>query len=220
MADSVGRMELFARLGRITVAETMIDNAAAYVSELEWRHQLDTRDTTSIYVSRFPGGARSCERQLVYDLMNFAHTEAMPPMVGATAIVGKAVEEYEVNLLGIDGRLLSPDADAEDQIRVEDNDYWISGRMDIVTLPPFWNRPLLIEKKTKDGDVVDEMRALRRSYDPSHAYQTRVYIAILRQISQQLWPAAVVCKHTWRLAEPGNEPVIDAMVCRDHGIHA
>jgi hypothetical protein len=38
--------------------------------------------------------------------------------------------------------------------------------MDIVTLPPFWNRPLLIEKKTKDSDVVDEMRALRRVYDP------------------------------------------------------
>jgi hypothetical protein len=219
MADSVGRMELFARLGRINVAETMVDEATKYVSDLEWRRKLRERDATSIYASRFPGGSRSCERQLTYELMNFASAEPMPPMVGATAIVGKAVEEYEVNQLEIAGRLLSPGADADDQIRIEDNDHWVSGRMDIVTLPKFWNRPLLVEKKTKDGDVVDEMRALKRAYDPSHAYQTRVYIATLREVSQQLWPAAVVCRDTWRLAMPGNEPVIDAMICRDHGVN-
>jgi hypothetical protein len=220
MPKSVGRMELFAQLGRISIAESMVDNAARYVSDLEWRRKRRSREATSVYASKFPGGDRSCERQIAYSLMNFAHEKPMKPMVGATADVGKAVEEREVRLLEIEGRLLSPGVDAEDQIRVEDNDNWISGRPDIVTLPPFWNRPLLTEKKTKDSDVVDDMRALKRSYDPGHAYQTRVYIEILRELSPILWPAAVVCKHTWRLALPGSEPVIDAMVCRDHGIHA
>lgn len=219
MPNPVGRMELFARLGRITVAESMVDNAARYVSDLEWRRKLRSRPATSVYASKFPGGERSCERQIAYSLMNFAHAEPMKPMVGATADVGKAIEEREVRMLEAEGRLLSPGVEAEDQIRIEDNDNWISGKPDIVTLPPFWNRPLLTEKKSKDNDVVEEMRALKRSYDPGHAYQTRVYIAILRELSQTLWPAAVVCKHTWRLALPGNEPVIDAMVCRDHGIH-
>jgi len=218
MTSSVGRMELFARLGRITVAEAMIDEAAHYIADHEWR--APSRPKTSFYVSQFPGGPRPCARKLAYDLMNFPASDPMPPMVGATAIVGKAVEEHEVSMLDHAGRLLSTSADCEDQISVWDADHWISGRMDIVTLPPFWNRPLLIEKKTKDSDVVDEMRALTRSYDPIHGYQTRVYIEILRELSQQLWPSAVVCKHTWRLAEPGIENVIDAMVCRDHGIHA
>jgi hypothetical protein len=216
MPRSVGRMELFAKLGRIMVAETMVAEAAAYVSEQEWRGR--GRDATSFYVSQFPGGPRPCPRKLTYDLMNFPAPEPMPPMVGATAIVGKAVEEHEVSMLDAAGRLLSTPADCEDQVRIWDADNWISGRMDIVTLPPFWNRPLLTEKKTKDSDVVDDMRAMTRSYDPSHAYQTRAYIALLRELSEILWDRAVVCKHTWRIALPGSEPVIDAMVCRDHGI--
>jgi hypothetical protein len=218
MPNPIGRMELFARLGRIIVADVMVDEAAEYAAKQEWQEL--NRLQTSVYASRFPGGARSCDRRLAYELMNFARTEPMPAMVGATAAVGKAVEGYETNLLEIAGRLLSSGADSEDQIYIEDNDDWISGRLDIVTLPAFWNRPLLTEKKTKDSDVVDEMRNLQRSYDPAHAYQTRVYIAILRSLSKILWPAAVVCRHTWRLAEPGIEPVLDAMVCRDHGIHA
>lgn len=218
MSRAVGRMELFARLGRISVAESMIDEAAKYIADHEWR--VRNRATTSFYVSQFPGGPRPCARKLTYDLMNFPSSEPMPPMVGATASVGKAVEEHEVSMLDYAGRLLSTPADCEDQIAVADADHWISGRPDVITLPPFWNRPLLIEKKTKDSDVVDAMRSLARTYDPAHAYQTRVYIAILRELSQQLWPSVIVCKHTWRIAEPGIEPVIDAMVCREHGINA
>lgn len=218
MPRSIGRMELFARLGRISVADTMIDEAANYVSDHEWRGR--GRDATSFYVSQFPGGARGCARKLTYDLMNFPGSEAMPQMVGATAAVGKAIEEHEVSLLDQAGRLLSTPADCEDQIRVWDSDHWISGRMDIITLPAFWNRPLLVEKKTKDSNVVDEMRALTRIYDESHAHQTRVYIAILRELSKRLWPSVIVCKHTWRIALPGIEPVIDAMLCRDHGVNA
>lgn len=217
MPSEIGRLEFFAKLGRVSVDEVMVNEASEYVSEREWRGR--SRDATSFYVSQFPGGVRPCARKLTYDLMNFPQTEPMPPMVSATAIVGKAVEEHEVSMLDTAGRLLSTPADCPDQIRVWDADHWISGRMDVIVLPPFWNRPLLREKKTKDSEVVEDMRSLKRSYDPSHAFQTKVYIAILRELSEILWDRAVVCKHTWRIAMPGVEPVIDAMVCRDHGIN-
>jgi hypothetical protein len=60
MTLSVGRMELWARLGRITVAEAMVDRAAEYVSERQWRDRhLDAPHGqswfTSMHVSSFPG---------------------------------------------------------------------------------------------------------------------------------------------------------------------
>src|SRR3954462_14316403 len=99
MADSVGRMELFARLGQINIFEGMVEEAAKQASDREWRRLNGERLATSVYASKFPGGPRACERQVLYDLMNFPADKAMPPMVSATAIVGKAVEDYEVRIL-------------------------------------------------------------------------------------------------------------------------
>jgi hypothetical protein len=162
MPNSVGRMELFARLGRITVAETMIDNAAAYVSELEWRHQLRRHATRPRFtLSRFPGGARSCERQLVYDLMNFAHTERCRPWSALLRSSERPSRSTRSTCSASTAACSRPTLTPRIRSRIEDNDsldFWAHGHRH---LPPFWNRPLLIEKKTKDGDVVDEMRALR-----------------------------------------------------------
>lgn len=226
MTSSVGRMELWSRLGRITVAEAMIDNAATYVAEREWRDRhLDAPHGqswfTSMHVSRFPGDdSRACPRALAYELMAFATVEPMPQRVPAAGIVGVAIEDWLVSMLGYDGRVLSAKHDAKHQIGLEDADHWLTGAPDLVVLPPFWNRPLVIEVKGEKIERVDEMRALTRSYRPNHARQLRGYLGLGSRVSPLLWPTAVVCKHTWRLAEPGNEPVIDAMVCADHGIHA
>jgi hypothetical protein len=53
-------MELFARLGRITVAESMVDEAAAYAAELAWRARISDSPHgstwhTSMHVSSVPG---------------------------------------------------------------------------------------------------------------------------------------------------------------------
>jgi hypothetical protein len=223
---SVGRMELWSRLGRITVAEAMLDSAAAYRAEHEWRHsQHDSPHGqswfTSMHVSRFPGAdPRACDRALAYEMMAFADAEPMPQKVPAAGIIGVAIEDWEVSLLDFDGRLLSTKADAEHQVGFEDADHWLTGSPDIIVLPPFWNRPLVIEAKGEKLERVEDMRALKRSYWPKHARQCRGYVGMGQRISPLLWPFAIVCRHTWRLAEPGAEPVIDAMVCRDHGIHA
>jgi hypothetical protein len=231
IVESVGRMELWARLGRITVAEAMVDRAAAYAAERAWRARLSGEFDrplpdghgwhTSMHISSFPGDdSRACPRALAYGLMGFAQAEPMPQRVPAAGIVGTAIENWLVSMLGFDGRVLSLGTDTEHQIDLEDADHWLTGSPDLVVLPPGWNRPLVIEVKGEKIERVEEMRALKRSYRPGHARQLRGYLGLGSHVSQLLWPTAVICKHTWRLAELGNEPVIDAMVCADHGIHA
>jgi hypothetical protein len=226
MPRAVGRMELFARLGRITVAETMIDEAFEHVSDLQWRNRhLDNPHGdswfTSMHVSSFPGGdPRPCPRKLAYGLMAFATTEKMPQKAIAAGRVGVAAEDWVVDMLDLDGRLLSARSDAEHQIGFEDADHWLTGSPDIVCLPKFWNRPLVVENKSAYADVVEAMRNLQRPCIPAHARQCQAYIDVGHHVSPLLWPRVVLCKHSWRLAEEGSEPVIDAMVCREHGIHA
>jgi hypothetical protein len=219
-------MELFARLGRITVAESMVDEAAAYAAELAWRARISDSPHgstwhTSMHVSSFPGDdSRACPRRLAYEMMGFAQTEPMPQRVPAAGAVGVAIENWIVSMLDLDGRVLSAAHDAEHQIGLEDADHWLTGSPDLVVLPPFWNRPLVLEVKSEKIERVNEMRALLRSYWPKHGRQLGGYLGVGNKVSSQLWPCAVVCKHTWRLAELGVEPVIDAMVCADHGVHA
>lgn len=225
-ANSVGRMELFARLGRITVVQSMVDSAFASASENEWRETLGEDPHgqpwfTSMHVSSFPGDdSRACARKHVYSMMGFAKTKQMPQNAIAAGVIGSAVEDWVTNLLDFDGRLLSASAGSKHQIGLEDADHWLTGSPDMIVLPPFWNRPLVIEKKTAYADVVDEMRSLKRGCVPAHARQCRGYVGLGHHLSKELWPSAVVCKHSWRLAEQGNEPVIDAMVCAEHGINA
>jgi hypothetical protein len=226
VANPVGRMELFARLGRITVAESMIDEAYEYAAERQWRerHLDDPHGApwfTSMHVSSFPGGdPRPCPRKLAYGMMAFAETEPLPQKAQAAGKVGIAMEDWVVDLLDLDGRLLSARSGAKHQIGFEDADHWLTGSPDIICLPKFWNRPLVIEAKSAYGEQVEAMRNLTRGCNPAHARQCQGYIGLGHHLSQQLWPRVVLCKHTWRLAEEGIEPVIDAMVCAEHGINA
>jgi hypothetical protein len=200
-------MELFARLGRITVAENMVDRAYEAAAERQWRNRhLENPHGpswfTSMHVSSFPGGdPRPCPRKLVYGMMAFAETEVLPQKAAAAGKVGIAAEEWVVDLLDLDGRLLSAAADSKHQIGFEDADHWLTGSPDLIVLPPFWNRPLVIEAKTDYLDVVEAMRRLERPCTPAHARQCCGYVDLGHHISPQLWPRAVVCKHTWRLAE-------------------
>jgi hypothetical protein len=223
-------MELFAALGRITVVESMINQAAEAAAERAWRGRLsgvfdralpnEGHWHTSMHVSSFSGDdPRACPRKLAYGLMAFADSEPLPQRVPAAGIVGTAIEDWLVSMLGYDGRVLSAKADAEHQIDFEDADHWLTGSPDLVVLPRFWNRPLVVEVKSEKVERVSDMRELRRPPWPKHVRQCRGYVGLGSRISQDLWPASAVCKHTWRLAEPGIEPVLDAMVCPDHGIH-
>jgi hypothetical protein len=218
-------MELFASLGRITVAETMIDEAFVRASDDDWRKRyLDDPHGqswfTSMHVSSFPGDdPRACERRLAYGLMAFAHTAPMPQQAIAAGMVGSAIEDWVVKLLDLDGRLLSASHDATHQIGLENADHWLTGSPDLIVLPRGWNRPLVIEKKSAYLEKVEAMQALQMGCVPGHARQCQGYIDIGHHVSPLLWSSAVVCRDCWRLAEEGLEPVLEAMICPEHGIH-
>lgn len=225
----LSRMELWSRLGRIQTAEIMFGQAYAAIADYQWRNRLTDTDYrgdhwwTSLRGSMFPADDdRYCARKALYALMGMPEDKPSSRMLTGTAVVGTAAEAWNVVNLEFDGRLLAASESAVRERRVGfvDADYWLTGSPDFVVLPPFWNRPLLIETKTKDKDVVIEMRNGLRSYDAQHMRQLDCYIGLGNRVSPLVWPDAVVCRHTWRIAEPGVENVIDAMVCQDHGIHA
>jgi hypothetical protein len=219
----LGRLETFARLGRVGIATSMFERAADRALEEEWRNRLQRAPHgepwySSLHVSEFPGDdPRWCPRALLYSLMGHPPVEPASRDLMGTAKVGQAVEDWNLEYVDLDGRLLSAPPGAKRQTGFEDADHWLTGSPDFVVLPPFTNRPHLIETKTKDREVIIAMKMLQRSYDPGHARQARGYLGIGNKVAHVAWPEVVVCKHTWRLALPGSEDVVDAMFCRDHG---
>lgn len=230
MSQSVGRMELWASLGRITVAQKMVDDAVVHHAEQAWRSRIDDNPHggtwfTSMHVSSFPGDDhRACGRFLAYEMMGFAQSEPLPQRVFSAGAVGIGIEKWTTDLLEDDHRLLSMPSSAKHGIGFEDADHWLTGSPDIIVLPPYWNRPLVIEKKGEKLERVLEMQQLKRSYWPKHGRQCRGYVGMGTRVSQEVWPRAVVCRHTWRLAlvgdpnpETGEVDDDGAYMCPDHG---
>jgi hypothetical protein len=215
----LSRYEMWARLGRIQVGTSLFEEASAYAEEKSWRNRL--RDAphgeswhTSFHGSQFPAGVqRWCPRLLAYGLMGVPEAEPISEMLRSTMVAGQAVEDWRIHDLDIDGRLLSANLQAKHQTGFTDNDHWLTGAPDFVVLPPGWNRPHLIETKTKDQEVLDAMKLLQRSYDAPHRRQLGAYIGLGKRITPMLWPKAVVCEHTWRLAVSSDLE----QTCRDHG---
>lgn len=222
----MARMEAWSQIGRVQPASQLLKGASVSYEEREWRNRLAAAPHgapwfSSFHASSFPGDdERACERLLAYKLLGVPDAEPFSTMLRGTMVAGQAFEDWQVDALDLDGRLLTPPSDAAHQLRIEDADHWLTGSPDIVVLQPGWNRPHYIETKTKDLEVVAQMKAGTRSYDERHARQCRAGIGLLNRVSQQLWPEVVICRRTWKIALPGVEDVIDAMVCRDHGIHA
>lgn len=223
----LSRFEAFARIGRIETAETLFARASDAANDAEWRGRLERSPHgevwhASFHISEFPAGdPRACMRKPLYEMMGLPLQEPPSRMLMGTAIAGQAFEDWNLRNLMADGRLLSAPPEAPHQTRFGDADHWMTGSPDFIVLPPFWNRPHLIETKTKDAEIVAQMKALTRSYDAVHARQCRGYIGVGNRISPLLWPKAVVCRDTWRLAyiEPNKDGSIDAAsyCCRDHG---
>ena len=219
--SGLGRFETWARLGRIATAESMFNDASLHAEEQHWRRRIADAPHgnpwySSLHVSQFPAEERHCPRQLAYGLMGFADETPFKRMVRGTMIVGQAAESWNVQNLYEDGRLLSAPDFAEHQTGFTDADHWLTGAPDFIVLPPGWNRPFLIETKTKDLDYVVELKKLNKTYDAKHARQIKGYIGLGHRITPQLWSEVVICKHTWRLATGGGGDLL--WVCRDHGL--
>lgn len=223
----LSRFELFARLGRINTGISTFDEASDYAEEKSWRNRL--RDAphgaawhTSLHGSAFPAGdPRWCPRRLAYGLMGIPEVEPISQMLRSTMVSGQAAEDWHVHNLDIAGRLLSTNLKASHQTGFIGNDHWLTGAPDFIVLPKGWNRPHLIETKTKDTDVVEAMKLLQRSYDQPHRRQAMAYIGMGNRITPMLWPSVFICQDTWRIAEQKHIYIddigCDRPHCRDHG---
>jgi hypothetical protein len=208
----LSRTEMWARLGRLRLIEPMASAAYQRRLESEWRlgsldhHGQSWRE--SFRGSQFPGDSpRPCARKLVYWLAGVPEEKPTSRDVHGTAFVGQAIEDDLVKTLDFDDRVLSVKPHLPtgiEHLGFEDADSWLTTTPDIVVLPPFKRRPHLVEVKSKDTDVVNEMQNGRRKFDPAHRLQLLVSIAMLNELMKagDMWPSVWVCKHTWRLARP------------------
>jgi hypothetical protein len=211
--SGVSRMTAWSRIGRIRTASVVLKEASERYEEHAYRNRLADAPHgapwfSSFHASSFPGDERACERLLAYKLLGIPEPEPFAPWLRGTMVAGQAWEDWQVDALDLDGRLLTPPSSAAHQLRIEHADHWLTGSPDIVILPPGWNRPHYVETKSKAVEVVAQMLSGSLSYDPKHECQVRAGIGLLNRVSQQLWPEVVICRRTWRLAKKGS--------CRDH----
>lgn len=138
---------------------------------------------------QFPGNdPMACERKALYGLANFAPPGPAARQLRTQADSGKAIEDELILRWEYLGILLSAGSESEFQTEIIDPELWFSGHPDAIILPPKWNRPHLIEVKSKAHDKIMEMQAGKRGPDPAHIKQTKTYIGFLNAVSQELWP--------------------------------
>ena len=226
----LSRLELFARLGRVRVVEPMAAAAYQRLLEDEWRNGgLDHHGDSwrgSMRGSQFPGDdPRPCARQFAYWLMDIPEAEPTRRDVHGTAYVGQAIEDDLIKTLGFDGRVLSTRPYLSEEYKhlgFEDADHWLTATPDIVVLPPFWHRPHVVEVKSKDTEVINDMQNGRRLFDPGHRLQAIASLGLLSEIMadedtrELLFPRVHVCRHTWRLADVIEGEDSSMYFCRDH----
>lgn len=212
------RLEAFSRMGKVQVLEPLAKAAHREYEEGVWRGDIKDSDHgepwhISNHVSSFPGDdPRACIRKLAYGLADFPENEPFSHMLRGTMIVGEAIEDWLVERLDLAGRIVSASVEDEHQTRFEDADHWLGGSPDLVILPYRWNRLHVVECKSKDGQVILDMKNGQRAWDPGHRIQTNGYIGLGHEISPMLWPSVVICEETWRIAyDDGGVPV-----CRTH----
>lgn len=158
-----------------------------------WEHNLDSAPHgqpwhTSFHASRFPADPeKACGRQALYGLMDLPPAEPGNQYLRAIGDAGKAIEdEYTARWEEAD-MLLSRPPTSKYQTGYADPRFWLSGNLDAVLRPAGWNRGHVVDIKSKDHDVIDQMRRGARSYEPAHYYQVQVYLGFLQQFYMDLY---------------------------------
>ena len=144
---------------------------------------------TSFYASQFPGDEKSCQRKLLYGLMNIPNTDPMPPKLRGQTKMGNAAEEYIVSRLVAAKKTLHIMLDEDLQNKFEDPDTWLSGATDLILdlREEGYNAILPVDIKSKDHEVIQHMRIGVRNYDEKHYYQVQAYIYMCRKFHNRFW---------------------------------
>jgi hypothetical protein len=200
---ALSRQALFAALGLIQIVEPLTDRVYAELERKIWEDDLESSPHgqpwhTSFHASSFPGDEQTaCGRRQVYSLLNVPEPAPTSRFLRSVGDAGKAIEDELVSRWGRAGILLSADADSVVQSGFTDPEHWLTGNTDAAILPYRWNRPHIVEVKSKAKDKVEEMRMGRRGPDPKHRNQCLTYIGLAHE--QHPWKHVWICSKRWRI---------------------
>jgi hypothetical protein len=188
------RAQLYEKLGMgKPIVTPILDVIYRVEEEQAWKQDLNNSPhgqhwSYSFHASAYPGdNDKACPRAALYTLMNIPGPEPVNRAGRAVMEVGAAIEDHIVWRLYRSGILLSPPPSEEHQMGFTDTDHWLTGSPDAVIRTPK-NKPYVIETKTKDREIVEQMQQGQRSYDPHHKLQLMVYLDFVVKNSKKLWP--------------------------------
>lgn len=132
---------------------------------------------SSFWGSAFPAGdALHCGRKMLYSLMNPPSDEKIKPLREATAQAGHDVEKRITTLWHEAGITI-----ADDQLRLQVPEYWVSCALDaVLDLRPEWPGVLPTDVKSKAEDKIKMLKTGALEMDPSHYAQVCSYIFVCR----------------------------------------
>lgn len=199
MAKSL--IQALSSLGEYKLVESITEQAFEIAEKKAWRENLDDSPHgekwhTSFHASSFPGDdERACGRKAIYTLMNTPSVEATPRKLRGQGEVGKAVELMLVKAYGQANILLSNNQTSGDKFQTNftDHECWLTGNVDVVLLPWGWNKPHVVEVKTKAHDVVKQMKQGERGPDVKHTRQCKTYIGLAHE-NAHYWPNLLPCE--------------------------
>lgn len=198
----VSRAELFEAVGMSftdtdsKVAEQTINEAYDQAAFKAWSAQEDIFDPvdkvhawfTSFHASSSPMlNERPCGRYALYRMMAIPSSQPPSQELVTTGDAGKDLERQIMWRLHAAGLLLSPPPN-EPQLLFTDSEVWLSGSCDCVMLPRYWQKPLPVEIKGKDHQVLAELISGQREPEPEHVSQLATYVAMAHLAQPELWP--------------------------------
>jgi hypothetical protein len=162
----------------------------------------------SFHASAFPGGDPfSCQRLMVYNLLDPPSPEPVPPFLKGWFDLGLNLEHDWVKRLAAYGVLLSLDVNQDDtefQTGFRDAEHWLTGASDAIVLDPVRRKAHCVEIKTTSHEKVIKMLASNGADVPkSHAKYMRqcgTYIALAHE--EPFTPTVTVCTKSGLIMPP------------------
>ena len=195
------------------IADKVLDAAYTIEEEINWKENRFNSPHgepwhTSFHASSFPGDdKKACGRKAIYTLMDIPPEEPFSRAGRAVMEAGKAIEEQLVWRFYRSGVLLTDSPESPKQVGFVDEEHWLTGSPDSIIKTPSKNpRPLPVEIKSKDGEIVIQMKAAERSYDEAHRIQTMTYTGLAAENQEFLWPDLAPIKDGELLYVSRNRP--------------
>jgi hypothetical protein len=194
------RRELFEKLRIIKLypdLDQITEKAYKDLEDQVWRDNLNSSPHgrpwfTSFHASAFPNRDKPCGRLALYTMLDIPNAAPAPPFLVAAGGIGKAVEQQIVYRWAKAGLTLGMEVpESEDtpfeQVKFADEKTWLTGSADaILDLRPHLNSVVPVDIKSKKQDVVEDMRAGRKSYEEKHFNQVQAYLYLCNIFHEEM----------------------------------